>query len=251
MPEKIGKKHIGEKRMMKCGMEAEIIAYRNASDIDVRFTDSGIVRAHRGYRDFVNGGILPSKDYGSLRVGETKTMHDGSTATITAYRGFRDIDVAFGSGETKPHISYRMFSEGRLHDPGIARQKKNHIGEKLRQRCGLVAEIISQNKSGIVGVRFQDGSERKKVKYGDFKKGHVGRIERKLTERVGEKRMMACGLEAKITAYRNSLDIDVRLGIDIPTGKPVGFQRSMMPYDTLILCGLAKSPLRSPSIRKF
>lgn len=43
----------------------------------------------------------------------------------------------------------------------------------------------------------------------------------------------------------------VPINIDIPTGKPVGFQRSMMSYDTLILCGLAKSPLRSPSIRKF
>lgn len=57
---------------------------------------------------------------------------------------------------------------------------------------------------------------------------------------------------ARVTAIDYSpLSVKKTKEFDIPTGKPVGFQRSMMSYDTLILCGLAKSPLRSPSIRKF
>ena len=47
---------LGETRMMNCGMEATIIRYGNAKDIDVRFEDGAVVE-HKGYSALKNGEI--------------------------------------------------------------------------------------------------------------------------------------------------------------------------------------------------
>ena len=47
---------VGEKRMMNCGMEAEIIAYRGCMDMDVRMTDGRIVKGCQ-YNTFKHGAI--------------------------------------------------------------------------------------------------------------------------------------------------------------------------------------------------
>ena len=47
---------LGETRTMNCGMEATIIRYGNATDIDVRFED-GAVTKHKAYKEFGNGKI--------------------------------------------------------------------------------------------------------------------------------------------------------------------------------------------------
>ena len=38
----------GEKKIMNCGLEAEIICYRNADDIDVKFED-GYIAYNKSY----------------------------------------------------------------------------------------------------------------------------------------------------------------------------------------------------------
>ena len=210
------KNRVGEKRMMSCGMVAEIIEYRRSDDIDIRFED-GTIRRHRNYRDFLNGGILPFADRARTRVGEKKTMLDKSVATVTAYRRFSDIDVLFDSGEKLTGVSYRHFADGTMKDPAKTRIKRSHIGETVRQACGLEATIFGHHGGGKVDVRFSDGVIRKRVQYGEFRRGDVGHEARKknrdgnqtLTDRIGEKKMMACGLEAEIVAYRRSTDIDV------------------------------------------
>ena len=49
-------KRTGEKRIMNCGMEAEIICYRSSTDIDVRFADQTIIK-NKSYGSFVRGCI--------------------------------------------------------------------------------------------------------------------------------------------------------------------------------------------------
>ena len=56
MAEVKGKTRVGERRMMNCGKMAEIIAYKKANDITVRF-DSGVVRDHMRYDNFKRGNI--------------------------------------------------------------------------------------------------------------------------------------------------------------------------------------------------
>lgn len=48
---------LGETRMMNCGMEATIIRYGKAIDIDVRFEDGKVV-VHKAYDKFKKGVLL-------------------------------------------------------------------------------------------------------------------------------------------------------------------------------------------------
>ena len=48
--------HIGEKRMMNCGLEAIIIRFGNNRDIDVQFEDGQVVYK-RTYNNFIKGEI--------------------------------------------------------------------------------------------------------------------------------------------------------------------------------------------------
>ena len=62
---------LGEVHMQNCGLNAEIISYRHAADIDVQFSDGTIVE-HRQYWDFTNKKIgHPALDkYFSANIGK-------------------------------------------------------------------------------------------------------------------------------------------------------------------------------------
>ena len=100
---------LGETRTMNCGMEATIIRYGNATDIDVRFED-GAVTKHKAYKEFGNGKIAnPNvKD----RLGETRMMNCGMEATIIRYGNNTDIDVCFEDGAIVEHKAYDAFKKG-------------------------------------------------------------------------------------------------------------------------------------------
>ena len=49
------------KKIMKCRLEAEIIAYRRSEDMDVRFPD-GVVVKNVGYGNFKRGMVGHPKD---------------------------------------------------------------------------------------------------------------------------------------------------------------------------------------------
>ena len=74
---------LGETRMMNCGMEATIIRYGNAMDIDVCFEDGKVVE-HKAYCSFKKGGIAHQSlnlNYGS------KDFHG-----FICKQGFKDED---------------------------------------------------------------------------------------------------------------------------------------------------------------
>ena len=100
---------LGETRTMNCGMEATIIRYGNATDIDVRFED-GAVTKHKAYKEFGNGKIAnPNvKD----RLGEARMMNCGMEATIIRYGTCADIDVRFEDGTVAVHKAYDAFKKG-------------------------------------------------------------------------------------------------------------------------------------------
>lgn len=52
----------GERRLMKCGLWAEIIEYRGCKDIDVKL-DNGIILYNRRYDLFKNRNLTPDSKY--------------------------------------------------------------------------------------------------------------------------------------------------------------------------------------------
>ena len=107
---------LGETRTMNCGMEATIIRYGNATDIDVRFED-GAVTKHKAYKEFGNGKIAnPNvKD----RLGEARMMNCGMEATIIRYGTCADIDVRFEDGTVAVHKTYNAFKKGEIAHPSL------------------------------------------------------------------------------------------------------------------------------------
>lgn len=125
---------IGETRMMNCGMEATIVAYRKYSDIDVQFTD-GFVRTGVSYGDFKNGAIArisasqKLKSNMETRLFETRTMRNGMMAKVIGYRKCTDIDVEFEDGTVIDGTNYIKFKNGEISNPNIKYKKATSIQE--------------------------------------------------------------------------------------------------------------------------
>ena len=102
-----------ETRMMSCGIEATIIRYGGATDIDVRFED-GVIKEHVVYSKFKKGSIAhPSTKVSAKdRLGETNMMNCGMEATIIQYAKYADIDVRFEDGAVVEHKVYSAFKKG-------------------------------------------------------------------------------------------------------------------------------------------
>ena len=198
---------LGETRMMNGGMEATIIRYGGATDIDVRFED-GAVAEHKVYGAFKRGEIANPNF--NPHLGEIRMMNCGMRATIIRYREYADIDVRFEDGTVVVHKQYNQFKKGSISNPNIKASAETCLGETRMMNCGMEATIIRYGKYRDIDVRFEDGTVAKNKAYGKFKKGAIANPNIKTFTRLGETRMMNCGMEATIIRYGNAGDIDVR-----------------------------------------
>lgn len=164
---------VGEKRVMNCGLEAEIVAYRNSKDIDVKFSD-GIKRYNVDYSAFKRGQVLPKRSNGvkASRLGERQMMSCGMQATIITYRNSDDITIRFEDGSIKTNVQYRHFIRGNVSPIHQCRYRLVRLGNKAVSICGLYAEIINYRSSKDIDIRFEDGSIIYNKYYVDFKRGY-------------------------------------------------------------------------------
>ena len=128
---------LGETRKMNCGMDAIIIVYRKANDMDIRF-DNGSVKQHVRYSNFIHGKILnPAirSKHLSKWIGRSKRMHNGLQATITAYRNTDDVDIVFENNVKRQHVRCSNFERGNISCPGVKtkyfRKSASAISSKL------------------------------------------------------------------------------------------------------------------------
>ena len=207
---------LGETRMMNCGMEATIIRYGKYSDIDVRFED-GAVAKNKAYGKFKKGTIANPKNKAS-RLGETRMMNCGMEATIIRYENAMDIDVRFEDGTVVEHKTYDAFKKGTIVNQNIKASAENRLGETRMMNCGMEATIIRYGGVRDIDVCFKDGTVAEHKVYNAFEKGNIAHPNTTAKARLGETQMMNCGMEATIIRYENSRDIDVRF----EDGKVVG-----------------------------
>ena len=200
---------LGKTKMMSCGMEATIIRYGGATDIDVHFEDGTVVK-HKTYRAFKKGYIAHpnTKD----RLGEAREMKCKMEATIIRYGSAKDIDVRFKDGAIAKHKTYNLFKKGEIANPNIKASAENRLGETKMMNCGMEATIIQYKNAMDIDVRFEDGTVVEYKTYSAFKKGEIANPNIKAFAKncFGETRMMNCGMEATIIRYGKYADIDVR-----------------------------------------
>ena len=208
--DRLGEIRLGETRMMNCGMKATIIRYGGCNDIDVCFED-GKVAKHKAYGPFKKGNIAHpnTKVSAKDRLGETRMMNCGMEATIIRYGGCNDIDVRFEDGAVAVHRQYNQFKKGEIANQNI---KASRLGETRIMKCGMKAAIIRYGGYNDIDVRFEDGKVVVHKAYDNFKKGEIANPNTKVSakDRLGETRMMNCGMKATIIRYGGCNDIDVR-----------------------------------------
>ena len=166
------KDRLGETRMMNCGMEATIIRYGGATDIDVRFED-GAVAKNKAYGEFKRGNIAHPSTTAENRLGETRMMSCDMEATIIRYGGATDVDVRFEDGKVVEHKTYRAFKKGYIAHQNTNVSAEARLGETRKMSCGMEATIIRYEGATDIDVRFEDGTVVKHGVYGNFKKGEI------------------------------------------------------------------------------
>ena len=86
--------------------------------------------------------------------------------------------------------------------------KTDRLGETRMMNCDMDATIIRYGNNKDIDVRFKDGTVVKHKAYNAFEKGNIANPN--FNPRLGETKMMNCGMEATIIRYGGSADIDVR-----------------------------------------
>ena len=223
----------GKKATMKSGETCKIIAYRSSMDLDVEFED-GAVAKHTTYTNFKLGMIGRPDDtpeeQAKRRLGEKRTMNCGLEAEIIRYGAYADIDVRFEDGYIARHAAYKEFLNGSIRPP------IDRVGETGIMNNGLKATIIAYRKHIDMDVLFEDGSVAEHIDYKNFTEGRVARPQDSRRNRgkfrIGEKRIMKCGLEAEIISYRKSEDMDVRFpdGVIVKNVQYTNFKRGMVGH---------------------
>lgn len=104
-------------RLMKCGLKATLIKYRNGKDIDVQF-ETEEIRKHVDLCRFLKGEIVPKNHRQNLGkkkyLHQTLTMHCGMNATVIEYRKNDDIDVQFEDETIVEHTTIGNFKKQQI-----------------------------------------------------------------------------------------------------------------------------------------
>ncbi len=118
------KDRIGESIIANNGQIMTIIKYINCLDIDVQFDDGTIVE-HKSYKEFKSGHIAnpnflnPKFQAKKERIGESRKMKCGLTATIIEYFTTKNITVQFEDGTILKNKKYSRFLEGSIRNPNL------------------------------------------------------------------------------------------------------------------------------------
>ena len=223
---------VGETNRANNGQMMKIIAYRNASDIDVEFEDGTVVSGVT-YSHFKEGRVrnrsyvaakppVPKEKKEPIsriwddRVGEESLSKDGQLMKIIAYRGFDDIDVEFEDGTVVPGKKYERFLNGHIRNPNffVSRHREEREGETRMSKYGMKMTIIRYGSAKDIDVRFESGAVVEHTSYGAFVNDNIkdpAREPRELRERwLGQVKTARNGMEMEVISCRKFDDADIR-----------------------------------------
>lgn len=138
---------INQTKIMNCGSVCEIIEYIGANNITVRFESGKTVR-NKSYQNFIKGQIreFSDEEYSELRIGETRVMNCGMSATIIEYVDSTNIDVKFEDGYISKHKYYKKFLDGGIHNKNIEYKKFVDLTSQKFGRWTVLRKDSSRTK---------------------------------------------------------------------------------------------------------
>ena len=198
-PDFYKKQRLGETGLYN-DLQMEIIEYRNASDIDIRFSN-GYILKHTGYTNFTRKAF----PFVVSHYHEKKIASNGMMAEIIECRSSKDIDIQFEDGTIMRHKTYRYFRNGYMHS-APEQQAKRRVGMKKIANCGMEMEIIAYRKFNDIDVKFSNGEIKEHVTYDSFMSGGI-----RSQSYSAPGQIVRCnnGMRARLSEYRSATDVDV------------------------------------------
>lgn len=156
---------IGEVRLMRNGMIAEIIDYIDYNNITVKFEDNSIVY-NRRYAHFLAGRISNrSKDYSGHKVSckdETRVMNCGLKAKCIEYKDANHITLQFEDGEVVTNKTKSAFYSGAILHPKINKsyycnKATEYMDMRKQMNCGEFCTIVDYKSVDNITVKFDSG----------------------------------------------------------------------------------------------
>lgn len=216
------KDRTGETSVATNGMTMTVVAYRGATDMDVRFED-GAVRKHVAYKAFKKGYIRYPKEQelktnsSMTRIGEIRKARNGQTMRIVEYNTYNNIIVEFNDKQkTRVKTRYGCFKRGEVKNPNYIRHKR--IGETNKATNGQTMTIVEYIDYYNTIVEFDDiNKTRVKTSYHYFKEGRVRNPNYIRNKRIGEITIATNGQKMTIVEYKNVHDIIVEFDDEFHT----------------------------------
>lgn len=201
------------KKQYNSGLNAKILSIsEDKLKITVEF-ENGIVRQDVSIYDFYRGRLsLGLKKKGkrvSHSVGDKVLQNCGSYAEIIILDTEKlKCSVRFDNGVVKENVSYDRLKRGLISDKAFIRFK---IGLKVKQNCGLYAEVIDIEDTLKCTVRFENGAIRRNIYKSAFLNGQVSDTQSKtLSCSLGTRIIAKNGIGLEIVNYNNASNITVK-----------------------------------------
>lgn len=199
-----------ERNTNTVGKWMEIIAYRNAHDIDIRF-DDGLVLTNCSYTSFKKGeirypGIFAANEHDKWIRKTNKVHSTGELMTIVEYTNSAHIIVEFSSTKTRIKTTLHQFLTGQVHNPDF----QLHVGETGINRQGLAMKIYKKVGPDSYLIQFDNGYITKPYTYKQFKERYIPNPTIMIADnRIGTVKRMRNGLLAKLVKIENSKNLTV------------------------------------------
>ena len=197
---------LGQKAMMNCGMEAEVIEDNGSENITVRFSDGQILPKKTRHQFFKRKIFNPNLKRINSIVGQEKVMKNGMRARVIEDNGAFDVKIQFEDGYIA-NCTRSTFKKGLVKNKNL--KKGSLLGQKAMMNCGMEAEVIEDNGSMDITVRFPDGYT-KKTRRQSFKNGGIDNPNVDRFSICGHTMMMKCGMEAEVIEDNGASDITVK-----------------------------------------
>ena len=207
------KDRTGERKIMNCGMECEVVAYRSYKDIDVMFLEDKTLVKNRTCCAFDTGKIY-NPNY-KPKLNEVKTMGDGSIVTvIKLYEDEDKMDVQFNDGRILKHISFKRFALGSLrkdlNEEKTKARREERLGQRRVMNCGMECEVVEYRAEKDIDVLFlEDNTLLPHRAYFNFEKRDI--YNPNYRPKLNERKTMNDGtVVTVIKLYENENKMDVR-----------------------------------------
>ena len=204
---------VGDRIKNSYGLEAEIIEYKGANDIDVKFLIDGYVlkgllvkniqRKSFGHPIYTRS-YFERKSLNEKYCGMKKIMNNGMMAEIIEYRKRNDITVRFEDNAEKI-TTFNQFKEGTIAHPHINTYEiikknaaKERIGQSAKNNDGHMMTIIEYVDSGDIDIRRDDGIKVYHRTYQNFQRGAIDFSQH---DHIGEKYLATNGMWMEIIGY--------------------------------------------------